>query len=93
VDSINSGHWLVHATELVLGVALAVFCLRQLNVPLFGFSLCLLMGSVLVRSGWNTGIRLAVSFPFVLIMGGMGLLGANLFTAQGALFPLMLFHF
>jgi len=93
MDRVNAGHWLVQAIELLPGAGLSFYCLLNLNVALFGFALSLLMGSVLVRSGWSKGIKLAVSFPFALIVGGMGLLGANLLAAQGVLLPLLIFHF
>lgn len=93
VESLNSGHWLVHAVELASGAAFSIFSIWNLNIVFFGFSLSLLMGSVLVKSCWNKRVKFAVSFPFVLIMAGMGLLGGNLLSAQGVFCPLLLFHF
>jgi hypothetical protein len=94
IEALDQAHPLVHFFEFATGIVLSIVCLRTLNIALFSFCLCLIMGPLLVRYGWECSfVRLCRYVPFALILFSMGLLGTNLLGAQGVFWPFLSFHF
>jgi hypothetical protein len=79
--------------EILLGAALSAALLLTLNTALMVYALSILLGPVLLKARWENGVLAAVlPLPYLLLIGSMGALGANLWGMQGIFYMFFPFH-
>jgi hypothetical protein len=94
IERINSSHKIVQIIELSLGLFLAYYYIRTLNLVLFSFSISLVLGYLVLRYGWeNRILKPFLYMPLTIIMIGMIFLGMNMIGAQGLFLTIFMIHF
>jgi hypothetical protein len=86
-------HGVVQGFEIGCGVFFGVMALLNFQVAVLGLALAFMMMPLLHRVDWgNRVLRIGISAPFVLILGGIGLGGLSLAGVQTVFFGYG-FHF